>query len=520
MKNPSVQKLRAFLFRSNDDESGAIALLCLAAVLALMMMAWVILDAHKSSKDKIMLQGAADTAAFSHAAVEARSMNMIAYANIAKRSIIGVHSLYPAMYFAYTTWLLSHMARCFKWLPNLSSCVKFFNNVFTPWGAETIGDHIDYSGNPFTPYLNAGIEGIKTIANWLGLGLGSGSSAIYGNSKKAYAKDIKALDNYQKYMVHITPWWGWSEQLSRGWRNGATAVASFPPPPGQITVVASAVQQTINTINSVLGAFGMGQIDLTTFHGYDNLPLKRKNFDVVDWDTNYLTDPIAIAEHALNVVDYTRNSSKGAKSWSVILGGSTVSFATIGILYSKAAFGDTVDPYVLDDGGSEGEWLKRTSNMTFAYLNDTDRMDEDRNKFSVPSKEYSHSGLSVAGLNPQDMIYKTGGYWTMAKSEITYNTEGSSGWLGGGSKPDMWHPSWTARMRPVHLPGEFAAGNFSMFDAYMQMVPYLALSAQIGSVNGSLSETGDAVLESMKDMAVLGMRSAAMGPSTAGGIAK
>lgn len=508
MKNPSVKNMRAFFFRTRDDEAGAVALLCLAAVLALMMMAWVILDAHKSTSDKIMLQGAADTAAFSHAAVEARSMNMIAYANIAKRSIVGIHSLYPAMFFAYTLWLASHMARCFKWLPNLSSCAKFFANVFSPWGNELIRDHVKYSGNPLTPYLDASIQALRDIASWLGYDTDP-TSMSGGNSKYAHAKDIKALDNYQHYMKDLTPWWGWSEQLSRGWRNGATAVASFPPPPGKITVTLSGVQKAIDTLNGILGALGMNQIDVNTFHGNDNLPVKKLgSYQIDDWVTNML-DPAYALEHTANTMLHRKESARGAKKWSVILGGSTVFFPTIGIPYSEAVFGKAAYPYAIDSGGSEDEWLKRTSNLTFAYLNHPERMDQDRNKYSVPSSEYSHSLGSIS-----DLLYKSSGYWTMAKSEIVYNTDALY------SSPDLWHPSWTARMRPVHLPHEFEDNDFTMFDAYSQAAPYLALSAQVGSIKGSGSATVSAILSSIQDLGVMAVQSASMGPSTAGGIAK
>jgi hypothetical protein len=175
---------------------------------------------------------------------------------------------------------------------------------------------------------------------------------------------------------------------------------------------------------------------------------------------------------------------------------------TAGMLHSSNVFDETDDPWELD-ARDEATWLKRTSNLAIAYLNDPDKMDADRTKFEVTPSDYQHTAGFV-----DEQLYSSSGMWTMSKSEITYI----------GDDPDMWHPSWTARMRPVHLPGEFEDGGFTMFDAYAQVVPYLALSAQVASIQGSSSV--DAFLASIRDIVRLGLASAAMGPSTASGIAK
>jgi hypothetical protein len=480
MMKPSIQKVRDFFFTSHDDEGGAVALLCLAAVIALMMMAWIIFDAHKSVGDKIMLQGAADTAAFSHAAVEARSMNMIAYGNIAKRSIVDIHAMYTGMYLAYVAWIAKRWSECnppFRIWPCIDAAI---NSIMM--GIETLSDQTNYSGSPIPPLI-------------LGRGL----------SRSAYLRDLQAIDNYQHYMLHVTPWWGFSEQLARGWRNGATTVVSFPPPPGRITVGLSAIQQAINTVNMFLSFFGMKTIDINAYHGNDNLPLVKTSYGGWDWMQQLIDvtgHPAFAVEHLVNAYIHKRNSSMGAASWFVF-GLGLVLAGSAGFFNSANNFGVTGDPYELSTGGSQATWLKRTSNLAFAYLNDPTRMDEDRSKYELMSHEYSHTGGFLAG-----MMYETSGYWTMAKSEIVYM----------GGTPDMWHPSWTARMRPVHLPGEFAAANHSMFEAYAQVVPYLALTAQLGSIQGG--NTLNAILSSLKDIVMLGFSTAAMGPTTASGIAK
>ena len=86
--------------RVHRDESGAITLAALAACLILIMVGLTIWDAGRSARDKIDVQNAADTAAYSQAAVRARSMNMLAFTNVAKRSVAGMHSMYFGMWTA------------------------------------------------------------------------------------------------------------------------------------------------------------------------------------------------------------------------------------------------------------------------------------------------------------------------------------------------------------------------------------------------------------------------------------
>lgn len=534
----SVQKTRDFFFTAHEDEGGAVALLCLAAVLALMLVAWVILDAGKSSRDKIALQGAADMAAMSQASVKARTMNMVSYANIAKRSIVGIHSLYPGMFMGFTLWLLVQAGRCFKIFPNFSACYKFFRDA-PMWAWEFVMDHRRYSGDPTRPYREAVEYGLTNLpvvgkinkmigkvkkytpVGWLFSLLESLLGG--GNTDDYYAKDLKAIDNYQYYMEELTPWWAWGEQLSKGWRNGATTTASFPAPPGDVTRVMSFVQDVISQINTILSFFGAGSINFQTFSGfYDVMPLKKADWGVLKWilhmtaggssidnlDWNNAGNEAYLLEHLANVLDYRQHSSGGAKSGMTIGFGSTIGFATIGMAYSMSAFGDAAQPHLIDQSmvPDKAHWLTRTSNLIFAYHNDPTRMDEDRKKLRVPSKDYAHAAGSV-----DDLFYKSTGYWTMAKAEMTYN---------GPSAPDMWHPSWTSRMRPVHLPGEFEDAGYSMNISYHDVLPYLALTAQVASIKGGFNQSINAVLSSLQDFLIMELSTRAMGPSTIDGVAK
>ena len=62
-----------FLDRLHRDEGGAILLFSLAAIITIMMMAWTVFDAGTGARQKLELQAAADTAAYSNVAAKARS---------------------------------------------------------------------------------------------------------------------------------------------------------------------------------------------------------------------------------------------------------------------------------------------------------------------------------------------------------------------------------------------------------------------------------------------------------------
>src|SRR5699024_4619598 len=93
--------LKSQFERFNRDQQGAIALLVLAALMALLMMGLVILDTGDAAREKITVQSAADAAAWSEAAVEARAMNMMALANIGKRITIGMTAFYDALWYSF-----------------------------------------------------------------------------------------------------------------------------------------------------------------------------------------------------------------------------------------------------------------------------------------------------------------------------------------------------------------------------------------------------------------------------------
>jgi len=93
--------LLAALERLHADRSGAVALLCLAGLLIVFMTALVMYDAGTASREKMKVQMSADAASYSMASVKARSMNIIAYMNVVKRSLASMFEMYVGMMYAF-----------------------------------------------------------------------------------------------------------------------------------------------------------------------------------------------------------------------------------------------------------------------------------------------------------------------------------------------------------------------------------------------------------------------------------
>src|SRR5690554_465283 len=102
---PQPTHLLSGAHRLHEHQRGAIAILAMAGALILLLASWIVYDAGASAQKKMDAQIAADTAALSQATVKARSMNLLAYANVTKRSVWGIHSLYPSYMYAVAQWI-------------------------------------------------------------------------------------------------------------------------------------------------------------------------------------------------------------------------------------------------------------------------------------------------------------------------------------------------------------------------------------------------------------------------------
>lgn len=182
--------------RLHNAESGAVALLMLAAAMILFMCALIIYDAGVVIRDKTDVNVAADTAAYSQASVEARSMNMIAFANIGKRTIVGIHNMYYFQYPMYAAWWAGQCSKC---------CCGMFCGCWTAC-LNCAGNAADMS-----PFIE--------LFDWLSF-----------LSDDDLEKNLKDLDKFQDDLRKNSAYWGLGEAMSRGARNGASMVLGWPPP--------------------------------------------------------------------------------------------------------------------------------------------------------------------------------------------------------------------------------------------------------------------------------------------------
>lgn len=462
-------QLRSLLTRAHDDQRGAIVLLVLAGFLIVFMTAMVLYDAGEAARDKVDVQIAADTAAYSQAAVKARSMNMIAYANIGKRAFYAMDMMYTAAYLGMVEAAVSYSAAC--GLFNPGACFKALKG----WAQIAVEFAEFVGGNAYT----MGLMGARARQN------------------------VIMLDNYQDYMNAIAPWWGWGENLTRGIRNGATLTSSWPPPPGNLATLNNWWVKITQFLDNFLG---------TDYYQYYPSTGAKDSLPIDQSDGGFFAHAKMCAGTALSFPyfwfwgEHFIVSSSFARDPLAVLYG--ILSTPLGCIVASLLLQDEVLPYEVDpsfpwqDIGGEftpSEWLQATSNITLSYKINPDKFADDgggdRQKFNYMSADYEQG----------TPISRGGGYFAVTRSELVYDSgflgdlaSSLRGSLSGGSEatsvlgsriglvqdifdqPDMWAARWTARMRPMQLPQE-EVPNFN--GIYRDMLPYIILSSPIAFAN-------------------------------------
>lgn len=488
----------------HSDQSGAIMLLLMAAFLVLFMVTMVLYDTGMAARDKMDAQIAADASAYSHSVVKSRSMNMISYANIIKRMIFSWSVSYVNGVFALIAVTAAHVGACFKIWPRVKSCIELATNA------------------------------VLIIAELAETYFSSKSLSLIGSSGKAGAELI-ALERYQQYMQKITPWWAWVENVTRSIDNGAMATTSWPPPP-------SGVQSLVNAITSAGGAFDWAfgtdvLASLPSVSGSaDALPVARRD-RIVNWSRQMDPFNFSISKGAFSAgVDYciewtgsfeqlvvtvqTAMSEAGGYEWwrgaylFLQFAGGSIGCAMTQILWSRNPINMAHLDWKLNDTKFSDlqTWVNSTANLTVAYRPRSGRNSDHREKMNIVDQEYGGPGSTF--------LFKNEGYFATAKSEIVYKPAigtDASGMLGGLTgvlsgipllnnrlgiqpEPDMWSPRWTARLRPVSLPGEtWGSASTANFEAGFNTVvndtiPYLLFASLIGLIDDDFS-LGSAALD-------------------------
>lgn len=284
----------AHIRRFDEDEGGAILLACLAGCLIVFMVSLTMYDAGNITREKIKLQTATDSAAYSQAAVKARTMNANAYVNVTKRSIMGIQLTYFTAQSYFYTDMWTRLIKCiddptqsfctilYETIPCNSPTAKSFStpkchsgdrccNIFVAtrehqvdfsFNNGTNGNESNFGGdvesespvdvcivdpNPSNPNPSdpdgppqcqpqsmsaANPARAVFIAGTFGENASALEAAVLHGAMDKYTKEVRQLTRYQEYMQVITPWWAFSEALARATHNGATMATTYPAPAG------------------------------------------------------------------------------------------------------------------------------------------------------------------------------------------------------------------------------------------------------------------------------------------------
>lgn len=528
----TLHTLRRAARRLDRDEDGAILLAALASCMILFMLSLVLYDVGNLTREKVKLQTATDAAAYSQAAIKARTMNVNAYTNVAKRSIVGLHTTYHASFSLFYRVIANAAMSCSidPSNPDQLQCQAAFT---PPCGGGALPTNPGaLLGSPCSGDSNWEVAFQESTGDWDDIDSSIGNSHAYGgyagvypaqspvsgtntsvgafraktngalvdrlnraSAVEKYNKELRQLTRYQEYMQKITPWWSFSEAVTRAAHNGATIATSYPPPPN-LSSVDSPFNQLKNSVTSVAGNFpktnqvdwrwqddmyGTGrQVSLAT--NMRKSPAFASNNDVTNictqlnpttpgaFDPKLGSSPYSGRDEAFNAemlynayMQATNSEATATDGWfataamladdsglKIIGGYSLCIMSHLGILSGKY----NVNPYQkitstvvpVFDPEYSGPYLMtierdadaisnmRLSNIVFAYREGVSWRDG-QERMNFMTEQYQ--------TNLPDDAQGTG-LWTMARSEIVTI----------GVQSGEWHSNWTARLRPIALPGE------------------------------------------------------------------
>lgn len=530
------------LERLHASEGGAVALLCLAALLIIFMTALAMYDGQESAREKMNVQIGSDTAALSHAAIKARGMNMVAYSNVTKRILYGYNMIYISALMA------------------LIEATGYYLYEAGEEAASAIKNAITVVGIPAAlidagqAILNA-IEAVKGIVQLIleliefGTVTGNRLYGLPGGDQWRSAIEVASLDLYQEYIVKMTPWWAWGEAVTRGMRNGSTLVGTWPIPGGDVQRIRDKLRFVANIFTGITGVGSGADGIIKTTNNEDELPLEQipelvnvgpfiSSLGVPKWiaHAKLCASTLTSSEfwlmqffkdHWLPSEGYWDDTSKPSGAMfapRTLVTLLEIAQLPVGCVVSALTLGHEVLPYdikarvqsapwAIIGGDTSPIWLKQTSNVAIGYSRGDGRFSDSgkRQKFGFISNDY------VMGAD--DELFRNDGYWTLSKAELIYEaglmadlTADATGALNGANsipgigsvlnalknwmnEPNMWAPRWTARMRPMALPrecpdqgdvGEYSTGcAFFDMDAMMHdSLPFMAATAPLALAYG------------------------------------
>ena len=591
--------------RFDGDQEGAVALMSVAALLIIFMLLLVMYDVGLATREKVKVQAATDVAAYSQAAIKARSMNMLAYTNIAKRSIWGIHAMYPSYMKTMYDWTRTSidnncgdcdgeddsreecrvcqvaLAERDNWIS--ASCESTRTDAAVTadpncdpdnpisWGPFRHmhgGDRMELEGVGILDYTKESLKLDESGSSILDVttfepGRSGARRPLLSSdpqqslAQKYYARDLQALDNYQRYLHGITPWWSWMEQLIRSSRSGATISVSGPMPmaawPLGLDDLGARIYDGIRRLFQLPPGFAFGSTRV------DRLPVRPAAIGtmrdhiagivgpapgrILSTLTNCISSLFSTAtcsvrdtihpfiiEHLVNGTIFFLKSQGVLRfeEWDtlpveiVTVDGATFPMVAPVALHLRGLFADYVEhglPYthktwqnvmISDDGTrqehiaaepwtvrsaqTQGEWGVMTSNIVLGFRQQKEAFSHNRKKYDFMSTDYKgmeakqivrRSFLYGRGMQPalgldlvrQEVLYSASGQWSMARGEVFFQGDPDAP---DTNLPDLWHPSWTARLRPVVLDNDMIDGDYSFQQIYHDSLPGLALASILG----------------------------------------
>lgn len=520
---------RGALRQFDSDEGGAVILAALAACLLLLTMTAMLWDTGKVVRAKTKLQTATDSAAFTKAAIEARSMNYVAFANVGKRTVVGLHNSYRAYIAAWDSQTAAQCAAsvgcCAALNPgcctNLCGYQDCFGNLIY-FMAES-SDFSDFAGRTLP-------------AAWGGIGVESGLfwwADLDGDAQSKFGREVKALDQFQQYLKQITPWWSFLASSVRGARNGATTTTSWPlPPTGDASPFGinyrnfKAALNTLTRVDDWISGSRSSEIPNTNMPSVmDKLPVarnrdKRSNNCVVD-----MGPPGRSAEFAGNHLLHQQNSGSPPFKCKVDPGSyQTAIWAMgwqIGACYTTGTVNPRMDqhmdPFTLNPGMAKtkkNELARSTIVLGYRHVDNIHHSKYGLNPGYESARTWSGpvTGRLTGNSAPH---YEPNGVWSMARAEVT-SPEKYQQW--------MWTTGWTARMRPMAYRGELdirltrswplvgdvsgAGGRVSMSTIALDVTPLMLPQATaFSSLNGFNFNPGNST-ETLRDFEYMLMKAA------------
>lgn len=507
-----LEKFKDRLSTMHRDDGGAVALLMMASIMITFMLGLVIFDAGFIAEDKLEVQAAADTASWSQSAVEARAMNMMAFANVGKRITVGIISYYEALWMALAGIALVTLA-----LVAICWIAFVIASIFTLGGAsQTLLDACSTLTAMFAEQVYMMVqegEDLKELA-----------SNLMKAPNGYFQKDAEAFGKYQDYMNQIAPWWSWGEGFMRGFRNGAITT-SWPVPTagsgggggglfgGQLGIGGSNIGADMLPVLKARNAdeakdnlcsriYGNNDEDAVS-EGGNGLEVSDIATDILVHTSDYVFKTILDDDASEDQVEcpsglcptFGTITKNDRMIYLVLMGLLAIPLTSVackdnmntgnqGVLGTLSSipgvnmivpepFRQNGWPYMIRDHRSgvtqKPVWLRMSSNLTFAYRRGHDRGDGKYEAFTSWSR---HQGNVVDGLTEM-----TQGVWAVSRSEISFQY--------ASNQPDLWHPSWVARMRPVSLPGEWQGAGATISQAFGDALPLMARGVALETIAGT-----------------------------------